>query len=151
MKVALANARATLGLLLLVRKGNVFRCSVDHPDAASDTGVRDKPPADDAGGRIRIRPVTFQTDDIDGAANHVASSGGDDCVLFGVYSDTQFVSFALGDVQLLAFAEASVDTVGFAARRSVVAGGDDFVVIDDNRTIAPAQAGAAGGHFAGDV
>ena len=138
-------------MLLLVRKGNVFRCSVDHSDAANDTGVCDKPPADDAGGRIRIRPVTFQTDDIDGTANHVASSGGDDCVLFGVYSDTQFVSFALGDVQLFTFAEASVDTVGFAARRSVVAGGDDFVVIDDDGAITPAQAGAAGSHFAGDV
>ena len=51
----------------------------------------------------------------------------------------EFVSFAARNAHLLTNAGADVDTVGTPSRRTVVAGGYDDVVLDDDRAEVAAQ------------
>ena len=55
----------------------------------------------------------------------------------------EFVSFAARNAHLLTNAGADVDAVGTPSRRTVVAGGYDDVVLDDDRAEVAAQTGSA--------
>jgi len=105
----------------------------------------------DAGRRICVGIVVFQTGDINRSANHVPAGSRNDGIGLGVYGYAQLVAFAFGDVHLFPLTELTVDAVGLAPGCAVVSGGDDFVMVDDDGAVAATEAGAPPGDFFGDV
>ena len=133
------------------RQVDFLRYTVDHTNTAGDACVDDEPAAHDAGSGIGIGFIGLKACDINCSANHVPAGGRNNRVGLGVYGYAQLVAFAFGDVHLFPFAELPVDAVGLAPGCAVVAGGYDFVMIDDDGAIAAPKAGAASGDFFGDV
>lgn len=58
----------------------------------------------------------------------------------------EFVSGSLWDIHGLAFADIQVNAIGLASWGSVEAGGDNFIVFNNNRAIFAAYAGASLGY-----
>lgn len=114
-------------------------------DNALDTGVYDLALAHRAAHRIAQKLVRARVtpDEVDGRSYHVAAGGGDDGVGFGVDAAAELIALAGGDVQALAGAYAEVCAVAAAARRAVVAGGDNLVRADDYRPVLAPEAGGA--------
>ena len=103
-------------------------------DDPLDAGVDDHFRADDAGLRRAVQRASLD------AAAHAGRL--DDGVLLRVQAPAQLVHLAGGHVELLAQAAglfAVPDALGYA----VVAGGDDAVILYDDRPHPSAQAGAA--------
>ena len=94
-------------------------------------------------------PITAHQ--VQGAAHHVPAAGGDNGVGLGVDAAAQLIPLSPGDLHGLTGAEAHVHAVLPATGRTVVAGGDDLVVLHDDRAVAPAQAGGPLQHRLGDV
>ena len=87
--------------------------------------------------------VSVDADDVDRRAFHRRGVGIDDGVLLGVDGHAELIVLPLRHVEALALTVARVDAVGLAARRAVVARADDDLVLDDDGTVAAAQAGRA--------
>ena len=120
-------------------------------DDVRELCVAQHPAAEEAGLAGRERAISIDADDVDRGAVHGGGVGVDDGVLLGVDGDAELVVLAFRHVQTLALAEAGVDAVCFAARRTVVAGADDDVVFDDDRAVAAAQARRTAADGARDV
>ena len=74
-------------------------------------------------------------------AQHLLTGGGDDGVGLGVQRAAKLVSLTARNAQRLAHTGADVVAILASARSSVVAGGDDGIVLDDDGTVVLAQAG----------
>ena len=136
-----------------VRRGkrNFFRAAIHHADALLDAGIDHKSSADDARSGICVPSVLLQSDDVDGAANHIAAGSGDDGVHLRVTAHAEFIPLSFGNIQLFSLAEPTIDTVGFSPRRSVVPSRDDFVVVHNDRAVTAPQAGASSGYCLCDI
>src|SRR5699024_3786553 len=88
---------------------------------------------------------------IERAAQHVAPGGGDDGVGLRVHAAAELVALPGGDAKLIAGTAAELRTVHAAARRAVIARGDDLVIAHDDGAVFPPHAGGAVEHRVGDV
>ena len=70
---------------------------------------------------------------------------------FGVDRTAELIALAGGDPQRLTCARADVGAVASAARRAVIACGNDLVIAHDYRAVFAAQAGGALKHRVGNV
>lgn len=133
------------------RQVDFLRYTVDHANTAGDACIDNQPAAHDAGSGIGIGLIGLKACDINRSANHVPAGGRNNRVGFGVNGYTEFVAFPFGYVHLFPLTELTVDAVRFAAGSAVVAGGYDFIMIDDDGAIAAPKAGAASGNLFGNV
>ena len=81
-------------------------------------------------------------DQVQRRADHLVTRSGNNGVHLRMHRAAEFVSFAARNAHLLTNAGADVDAVGTTSRRTVVAGGYDDVVLDDDRAKVAAQTGA---------
>ena len=80
-------------------------------------------------------------DEINGGADHIAPGSGDDGVCLRMDAAAEFVPLTGGNMQRLARADAQIAAVPAAAGRPVVAGGNNFVVADNNGAVFAPKAG----------
>lgn len=81
-------------------------------------------------------------DQVQRRADHLVTRSGNNGIHLRMHRAAEFVSFAARNAHLLTNAGADVDAVGTTSRRTVVAGGYDDVVLDDDRAKVAAQTGA---------
>src|SRR5450631_1930153 len=107
-----------------------------------DAGVDQHFGADHArhGGAVESRTIN----------NDAVAGGLDDGILFSVQPAAELVTLSRWHVQLRT-QTAGLFTVADAGRDSVVAGGQDVAVLDQNGADTPAQTGGAGGYQSGDI
>ena len=103
------------------------------------------------GARHQAPILGVGADHVQGSTQHLLSRRVDDGVGLGVDGAAHFVALTPGDVQLVTHAVGQVDAVLAAARGTVVARGQNDVVLDDDGAVPLAQAGATLGHGLGDI
>ena len=88
---------------------------------------------------------------IKGSADHLASGGCDNGILLGMDTAAQLIALATGNTQLLTTADTQVTAVGTSAGRTVIAGRNDLIILNDDGADVVAQAGGTLQNGLGDI
>jgi hypothetical protein len=146
---------AFLPVLYPVLNAKDFRLSVSgRADDSVKAGIDQHFLADKAGeGVYRPRLSRDAAVDIHVASQDADSSPGgvDDGILFGMDAAAQLIALAVGNVELVPEAEAVFKAVLGFPRRPNVTGGDNLVILDDDRSYGAPKAGAAPCNFFGNA
>lgn len=88
---------------------------------------------------------------IECCTNTFAAGGRNDCICFSMYRTTELVTFSAGDFELFTNAITKLVAIDASTGRTVVAGGNDFVVSYNDSTIMSAAAGGTLQHGLGNI
>ena len=118
-----------------------------------NTGIDDHALAHGAG--IGILDIligqTLLADEIQGRAEHLLAGSMDDGIRLRMNGAAELISLTTGNIQLFAGAEADVGAVDTSSGCAYIAGGDNLIVRNDDRTEAAAQAGTSLEDGLGDI
>ena len=87
--------------------------------------------------------VTFNPDQIQRAAEHFIAGTADNGICLGVDAPAKLIAFTARYIHFGANAEIYVCAVFTPAGRADIAGGNYFVILDDDRAVPPAKASAS--------
>ena len=122
-------------------------------DHLFDACVDDQAPAHGTAGGVlkQLAGLGVPPCQIERGAQGLAAGGGDDGVCLGMDAAAQLIPLAGGDAQLLPGTAAQIDAVAPSSGRTVISGGDDLVVLDDDGAVVPAEAGGTFQHCLSNV
>ena len=114
-------------------------------DDLLNAGIDDLPFAHGAGIRILKELIRFgiAPDKINRCTDHIFSGGGDDCIRLRMNTSAKLISFTGRYFQCLSCAASKVRAVFAPSRSTVITGGNDFIIPDDDGTVFSPQAGGA--------